>query len=76
MLNHAINQTTEYIELMTKEKRKKFGQFFTSMETAAFMASLYDIPEGMNEISILDAGAGSGILSCAFLERLESIQTF
>lgn len=40
MLSHAINQTTEYIELMTKEKRKKFGQFFTSMETAAFMASL------------------------------------
>lgn len=75
MLSHAINQTTEYIELMTKEKRKKIGQFFTSMETAAFMASLYDIPEGMNEISILDAGAGSGILSCAFLERLESIQT-
>ena len=75
MLNHAINQTKEYIELMTKEKRKKFGQFFTSMQTAAFMSSLYDIPEGMNEISILDAGAGSGILSCAFLERLENIQT-
>lgn len=75
MLNHAMNKTTEYIELMPKDKRKTFGQFFTSMETAAFMASLYNIPEYKNEINILDAGAGSGILSCAFLERLESIQT-
>ncbi len=35
------------------------------------MAGLYTIPENMFKVRILDAGAGSGILSCALLERLE-----
>lgn len=35
------------------------------------MAGLYEIPTDKECISILDAGAGSGILSCAFIERLE-----
>lgn len=65
--------TNEYIESMPKKERKKYGQFFTSMETARFMASLYNIPNNLNKISVLDAGAGSGILSCAFIERLETM---
>ena len=43
------------------------------METARFMARLYNIPADMKKVRILDAGAGSGILSCAFIERLEKI---
>ena len=42
------------------------------------MSKLYSIPKNKSEVSILDAGAGSGILSCALLERLErmaSVQT-
>ena len=58
-----------------KKERKKYGQFFTSMETARFMAGLYNIDEKQNKISVLDAGAGSGILSCAFIERLETIDS-
>jgi len=73
MLEKIINLTSQYIDNMPKEERKKYGQFFTSMETARFMAGLYHIPEFMNKISILDAGAGSGILSCAFIERLEKL---
>ncbi len=63
---------------MPKKERKKYGQFFTSKETARFMAQLYNIPDNKSKVSILDAGAGSGILACAFLERLEkmvSVQT-
>ena len=41
-------------------------------ETAVFMAGLFSIPEGRTSLSILDPGAGSGILSVALLERLES----
>ncbi len=37
------------------------------------MAGLYTIPENLSKVRILDAGAGSGILSCAFLERLEQM---
>lgn len=45
----------------------------TSKETVRFMASLYHIDKKLNKINLLDAGAGSGILSCAFIERLETI---
>lgn len=73
MLEKIIALTNEYIERMPKAERKKYGQFFTSMETARFMADLYQIDETLHTVSVLDAGAGSGILSCAFIERLERI---
>lgn len=55
---------------MPKTLRKSYGQFFTSKETALFMVSLFDLTEYNTNISILDPGAGSGILSIALLERL------
>lgn len=71
MLEKIIELTNLYINDMPKKERKKYGQFFTSMETARFMASLYDMPERKESISVLDAGAGTGILSCAFIEWAE-----
>lgn len=44
MLDFAIEATTEYIDYMPKSPCKKYGQFFTSKETAAFMAELFEIP--------------------------------
>lgn len=73
MLERIIEYTNKYIESMPKKERKKYGQFFTSMETARFMAEMYNVPNNLNRISVLDAGAGSGILSCAFIERMETI---
>lgn len=73
MLDKVIELTNEYIANMPKLERKKYGQFFTSMETARFMAGLYDISPSLKRVSVLDAGAGSGILTCAFIERLEKI---
>ena len=70
MLDFAIKTTTEYIDRMPKSQRKKYGQFFTSKETAAFMAELFEIPGERQTLSILDPGAGSGILSIALLERV------
>lgn len=75
MLDDIIERTNSYIDNMPKSERKKYGQFFTSKETARFMTELYDIPAHMIKVRILDAGAGSGILSCAFLERLEQIDS-
>lgn len=72
MLERIIEKTGQYINNMPKKERKKYGQFFTSMETARYMAGLFMIPE-QKSISVLDAGAGSGILSCAMIERLDSI---
>ena len=73
MLEKIIDLTNQYIDSMPKKERKKYGQFFTSMETARFMAGLYDISENMDTVKVLDPGAGSGILACAFIERLETL---
>lgn len=73
MLEKIVELTRQYIDSMPKKERKKYGQFFTSMETARFMAGLYNISENMDTVKVLDAGAGSGILACAFVERLETL---
>ena len=71
MIDYVFQQTIEYIDHMPKSLRKKYGQFFTSPETAIFMAELFEIPR-QKSLSILDPGAGSGILSVALIERLQS----
>lgn len=75
MLEKIIELTNLYIESIPKKERKKYGQFFTSMETARFMADLYDCPIGKSCITVLDAGAGSGILSGAFIEWAEQFDS-
>lgn len=72
LLDYAITSTNEYMENMPKSQRKKYGQFFTSKETAMFMAGLFDIPANKDELHILDAGAGSGTLTLALVDRLQS----
>lgn len=70
IIDYVIESTNKYIEQMPKEIRKKNGQFFTSKETALFMASLFDLSSFSKEISILDPGAGSGILTAALVQRI------
>lgn len=72
MIEKVIEQTNLYIENMCKKERKKYGQFFTSKETALFMAKLFQISDNVEKISVLDPGAGSGILSCAFVDVLQN----
>ncbi len=75
MIDYVFAATTEYIDCMPKAQRKKYGQFFTSKKTAIFMAELFVIPQDRTSLTILDPGAGSGILSIALLDRLESIDS-
>lgn len=54
-----------------RKRKSQFGQFFTPASIAEFMASLF--AEGRrNHCRLLDAGAGVGSLSAAFLDRLSS----
>lgn len=71
MIDYVFQQTIEYIDHMPKSLRKKYGQFFTSPETASFMAGLFTLPRN-HTITVLDPGAGSGILSVALIERLQN----
>ena len=75
MLDYVIKQTMSFLENMPKSKRKKKGQFFTSAETAMFMADMFDLSDCEGNVSVLDPGAGTGILSIAFLERLMSLSS-
>lgn len=70
MLEHAVKSTEQYIDSKKKTERKKIGQFFTSEETACFMSNMFSIPES-SIVSVLDPGAGTGILSIALIERLQ-----
>lgn len=71
MLNHVVNVTERYMERIPKSDRKKIGQFFTSKNTAVFMAEMFK-ENGSRNLDILDPGAGTGILSAALIERLQS----
>ena len=50
------------------KQRSKMGQFFTPPSVARFMASLFDEP--VEDIRLLDAGAGVGSLTAAFVEDI------
>lgn len=69
-LNKAYNVTSAFVESIPKKERKKYGQFFTSQKTAEFMASLFTIDFSKPELRLLDAGAGTGLLTTALVERL------
>lgn len=77
MLSHAAEQTLNFLKHMPKSKRKGKGQFFTPLETAKFMASMFDMTELKlkcgSRIYVLDPGAGTGILAVALIERLISV---
>ena len=74
MIDMVMQATNDYIAQMPKAQRKKYGQFFTSKNTAVYMAGLFALDSSKHDISILDAGAGSGILSAALVERFQNAQ--
>jgi len=63
-----VEQTRLHVSKNTEAKNKsRFGQFFTPERTAAFMTGLF--PDASGSCRLLDAGAGIGSLSAAFLDR-------
>lgn len=72
-VDFVAKATKEYVEKRPKSQRKKFGQFFTSEQTAIFMAEMLEIPEDKKLVSVLDPGAGSGMLTAAIIDRLNEV---
>jgi len=63
----------EYANLTSNKHKKESGQFFTPKIISDFMGELAQ-PKSSN-ISILDPGCGSAILSCSLIEKLvEKVQ--
>ena len=67
MLGHIYEETTKYMKIEGKDVRKKKGQFFTPVNIAAYMGKWTMAKE---HLDILDAGAGSGILTAGIIEHL------
>jgi type I restriction-modification system DNA methylase subunit len=49
-------------------RKSELGQFMTPSSVARFMAEMFP-PSTQQTCRLLDAGAGVGALSCAFLDR-------
>ena len=69
MLKLAVRNSKKLIRQMTQEAGIRLGRFFTKIDTARLMASAFDAPQ-KPRVSLLDAGAGTGILSAAAIEAL------
>lgn len=72
ILYNAYQVTSSFVESIPKKERKKYGQFFTSKKTAEFMASLFVIDFSKPALRLLDAGAGTGLLTTALVSRLRN----
>ena len=65
----VVEQTRLRVSKNTEAKRKsQLGQFLTPARTAQFMAGLFTAKDNF-DCRLLDAGAGIGSLTSAFLER-------
>ena len=53
-----------------RQRKSRLGQFMTPPSIAEFMASLFEFPS-KEAISFIDAGAGQGALTSAFIERAQ-----
>ena len=58
----------QVIQQTPKQQKAALGQFMTPSSVARFMASLFPAST-LQTCRLLDAGAGVGALSCAFLDR-------
>ena len=53
-----------------KLKNNKFNQHFTSDNISIFMANSISIPSERKRITLLDPGAGNGVLSIALVKQI------
>jgi len=59
-----------YSKSVSSEYKKTNGQFFTPLKIAEFMAN--EATYNSDTLKILDPGCGTGILSCALIEKLSN----
>lgn len=67
-LETADSVRREVAPRIARKHKAELGQFMTPSSVARFMAALFP-PSTLQTCRLLDAGAGVGALSCAFLDR-------
>ena len=70
MLNLAVRNTAKLVRAKSKSDNIRLGRFFTKRETARLMAGMLTINDDRAAYTVLDPGAGTGILSAAAVEEI------
>ena len=70
MLNLAVRNTGKLIREKSKSENIRLGRLFTKKDTARLMASMISVDKKKSAFTILDPGAGTGILSAAAVEHV------
>lgn len=70
-LEHAENIRRTVTPKTDRKLKAALGQFMTPSSVARFMADMFP-PNDIAACKLLDAGAGVGALSCAFLDRWQA----
>ena len=70
MLNLAVRNTGKLVREKSKSENIRLGRLFTKKDTAALMAGMLKIDASKGVYTILDPGAGTGILAAAAIEHL------
>ncbi len=70
MLNLAVRNTGKLIREKSKSENVRLGRLFTKKDTARLMADMISIDKARTAYTILDVGAGTGILSAAAVEKI------
>ena len=70
MLNLAVRNTGKLIREKSKSQNVRLGRLFTKKDTARLMANMIITDKNKTAYTILDPGAGTGILSAAAVEKI------
>ena len=70
MLNLAVRNTSKLIREKSKSENVRLGRLFTKKNTARLMADMLKLDLSKTAYTILDPGAGTGILSAAVIEHI------
>ncbi len=70
MLNLAYRNTNKLIREKSKSENIRLGRLFTKKDTAKLMAQMVELNPDKTAYTVLDPGAGTGILSSAIVEHI------
>ncbi len=70
MLSLAVRNTGKLVRERSKSENVRLGRLFTKKNTARLMADMIELNKNKTAYTILDPGAGTGILSAAIIEKI------
>jgi len=70
MLNLAVRNTGKLVRERSKSENVRLGRLFTKKDTARLMADMININKDKAAYTVLDPGAGTGILAAAAVEKI------